>query len=75
MSDRKELTGAESASCVTVSLHMFLIQPIWFVLLFGILQAINAETWMWVCFLIYIPAQYAGAAFTQLAKFLFVSGQ
>lgn len=68
-------SAANSATCAAVVIHLLLIQPLWYVLLFAILQRIETESWMWVCYWVYVPAAFVAAAFTQIAKVLFTSAR
>jgi hypothetical protein len=54
-----EENGAKEAGCLVAVLWAVLVQPLWYVLLFGILRTIESEPYMWVCYWIYLPSGIA----------------
>jgi ABC-type multidrug transport system permease subunit len=56
MASDKEKVVKGIAGCGFLVIWFFLVQPLWYALLFGILQRIESEPWMWICFWIYVPA-------------------
>lgn len=61
--DAKTLTG-----CLGITFWLFLTQPLWYALLFGILQKIEADPWMWTCFWIYVPATISSYLIVKLSE-------
>ena len=51
-----EQVGKGLVGCTGLVIQMFLVYPIWYILLFVILQRIEPPTWTWVLYIIYIPA-------------------
>lgn len=45
----------KGVGCILAGLHIVLVTPIWYYLLFRVLQAVNADTSMWVAYWVYIP--------------------
>jgi hypothetical protein len=48
--------------------------PIWYALLFGILQRIDAPTWMWVAYFVYVPSGLLLGVCEEVVKAAYRSG-
>lgn len=56
-------SGEEAAAgCAVACISIFITLPMWFALLFGILDRIEAPTWMWSCFFAYMPSTWIAVA-------------
>ena len=62
----EEPNAKDTVGCIFGLFTIILVTPVWYALLFGILQAIEAEPWMWVCYFIYVPAQLGCAILGRL---------
>ncbi len=65
-------TGLVLGGCVVAVARLMIIFPIWYALLFGILQRVDAPAWMWVAYWVYVPvcvlSGLAEEFFKQLSK-------
>ena len=41
--------------CLLAFLQLMLVTPLWYYLIYRLLQAANADTAMWVCYWVYVP--------------------
>ena len=57
----KNLTPDKALGCMTSLWHMFVTAPMWWAMLFGVLQHMGDDCplWMWVCFFAYVPCSMA----------------
>ena len=49
-SEDKKLLG-----CLVAFMGIFFVMPLWYYLLYRLLQAAHADTAMWVCYWVYTP--------------------
>lgn len=49
------MTPKQKSGCVLGILSSFLIMPMWFWLLYQILQRVNATETMWLIYYVYVP--------------------
>ena len=52
---------------ITALLSIFISLPIWFFLLYRILEAVNASDLMWFLYGAYVPSVFLGALITKIA--------
>jgi len=43
------------AGCIVGVLQLFVIQPMWFTMLYHVLSATEAESWLWGIYWAYVP--------------------
>jgi hypothetical protein len=67
MSD-EDKSGEAVIGCATSAWALLVTLPLWFAILFGILQHINTPMWLWVCFWVYVPANVLCAIATAILK-------
>lgn len=48
--------------CILAMMHLIVVLPLWYALLFGLLDRVEAPTWMWICYFTYMPAGFAIAS-------------
>lgn len=44
----------QSVKLIFSAMWVFLVQPLWLAVMFGILSLLTAPTWMWVCYWVYV---------------------
>lgn len=75
MSDEKEKTSDIEPwmvpGCLGAMLSIFGVRPLWFMLVFGILMKIDADPWMWVLFVTYVPLTFVVNALGEWTKVLY----
>lgn len=64
MSDEKK----QIRGCMASVLSLFIQTPIWGAILYGVLSASGAETWVWVLFWLYLPICVALGMFRAVAE-------
>lgn len=74
MSEDKKKAQAV-VGCMTSLWHMIVVAPMWWALLFGILQHMGetCPMWMWVCFWAYVPCNMASMMAASAAKAIYQS--
>lgn len=55
------------AGCILSLLQLLITGPIWYILLFGILDRTDAPTWQWALYWVYLPV---GVALASLRVFV-----
>ena len=55
-------------SGIAALLALFITFPIWYYLLYKILDAVNATDLMWFLYIVYVPASFLISAIAQLVK-------
>jgi hypothetical protein len=41
--------------CVFAIIQLTFVAPLFYAIVFGVLQKIDAPVWMWICFWLYLP--------------------
>ena len=50
-----------AAGCFVTVWDFLIVRPLWLVLVFGILSRLDAPTWLWACYWVYVPSIVVGA--------------
>jgi hypothetical protein len=56
-----ELSPKKITGCLSAAVDLFMVRPLWFVLTHGMLTAVDAPAWLWVLFVVYVPATMVAA--------------
>jgi hypothetical protein len=64
------MTAKELAGCAAGNWNLLVNLPMWLILLFGILQTIDAPTWTWILYFIYLPCNVLGKVLNELFKMM-----
>lgn len=64
----EEKAAALIAGCLWIVLVCLICLPAWYVLLYTILDAIQAPTYAWVIYYVYLPCNFLAAIVTGLSK-------
>ena len=51
----EEFTAKQFGGCLVLILTMTIVLPIWYALLFWILHTLQAPSWAWVAYWVYVP--------------------
>ena len=68
MASDKEFKVSTMIGCLFGMLSLFLVAPMWYAMLFGILQSIDAKPWMWVIYFIYVPSGIVVSSLEKIYK-------
>ena len=66
--EKPEIKGKATVGCLAGIVSLFLAVPLWYALMFMILQKIEATPTMWVLFFLYVPVGLAGHVLSELMK-------
>ena len=55
------MTNKQLSGCFTGIWTCFVVLPLWYAIMFGVLHNIEAPTWLWTCFWVYVPTRLLGA--------------
>lgn len=66
MSEKNKLAGG----CLVLALMLFVQLPLWFVLMYGVIEASGAPTWCWVIYWIYVPVNVVLATVSKVFEIL-----
>ncbi len=64
-----DITPKQGLGCILAVITFFITIPIWYVLLFAILQRVDAAPWMWVAYWIYIPVGIIGHVVVKMIQY------
>lgn len=68
----EDLETDEFVGCMGAVWWLAVILPMWMILLYQILVSVNAPTYSWILFWMYLPAQIAGTLLVHTSKVLAV---
>jgi hypothetical protein len=58
---------------ISLLLGLFIVLPIWLVMLYQIMQASHVADWVWVLYWVYVPVCVLAAIVTKLAELVIVT--
>lgn len=57
-----KVTGEHAGGCAIIVWSLFVLTPMWLLLLFALMQANEMPMWSWVLYFCYVPAHLIGVA-------------